>query len=211
MLDCKACISRCIRTIFADVLGGSSQLRSSRRSTPSIRSHHRGYHTILRTAQGWGRVVYQPRQYHVAVRHQNTHAFPSTEASPVPPPLSFSGNDEDQRTVPNHSVSRERSIIHKHPSTAHDPKRTRQLGKELVWLRDPVKLAENTIGLLRNDDHEKAIDTVRMASKNTSCTVSWNHLIDYDMSKGKVQKAVKIYNEVSPFSPGVLFPGANPS
>ncbi|KAI4123442.1 MAG: hypothetical protein LQ341_007201, partial [Variospora aurantia] len=118
------------------------------------------------------------------------------KASPVPPPLSFSGNDEDQRTVPNHSVSRERSIIHKHPSTAHDPKRTRQLGKELVWLRDPVKLAENTIGLLRNDDHEKAIDTVRMASKNTSCTVSWNHLIDYDMSKGKVQKAVKIYNEM---------------
>ncbi|KAL8644092.1 MAG: hypothetical protein Q9210_007428, partial [Variospora velana] len=144
-------------------------------------------------------------------RASTTHAFPSTEASPVPPPLSFARNDEDQRTAPNHSVSPERSIIHKHPSKAHDPQRTRQLGKELVWLQDPVKLAENTIGLLRNDDHEKAIDTVRMASKNTSCTVSWNHLIDYDMSKGKVQKAVKIYNEVRPFQPEVLFPVADPS
>lgn len=76
------------------------------------------------------------------------------------------------------------------------------MGKELVWLQDPVKLAENTISLLRNDDHEKALDTVRLASKKESCTVSWNHLIDYDMSKGKVQKAVKIYNEVGGSIPG---------
>ncbi|KAL8900708.1 MAG: hypothetical protein Q9207_005560 [Kuettlingeria erythrocarpa] len=71
-----------------------------------------------------------------------------------------------------------------------------RLEKELVWLQDPLKLAENTIGLLKENKSEKAIDIVRMASKNVPCSVSWNHLIDYEMSKGSIQKAIKIYNEM---------------
>ncbi len=71
-----------------------------------------------------------------------------------------------------------------------------RLEKELVWLQDPLKLAENTVSLLKDNKSEKAIEIVRMASKNVSCSVSWNHLIDYEMSKGSVHKAIKIYNEV---------------
>ncbi|KAL9008265.1 MAG: hypothetical protein Q9173_006595 [Seirophora scorigena] len=199
MLDC---ISRCIRTIFADFLGGSSQILYRRR--PRLGFHdgryqaspHRGYHTILQTTRDLRRDTYQPRQIQVAARHQTTHAFPSTEAYSVPPPLSFSRSDGDEKTASNDSLSRERSVVEKHSPKAHDPRRERQLDQELVWLRDPLKLAENTISLLRRDDHEKALDTVRMASKSISCSVSWNHLIDYDMSKGKVQKAIKKYNEM---------------
>ena len=77
-----------------------------------------------------------------------------------------------------------------------DFKREKQLDKELLYLQDPVKLAENTKSLLHNDDNAKALEIVRLASKRTSCTVSWNHVIDYEMSKGRIQKAVKIYNEV---------------
>ncbi|KAL8733436.1 MAG: hypothetical protein Q9166_002062 [cf. Caloplaca sp. 2 TL-2023] len=75
-------------------------------------------------------------------------------------------------------------------------KRKRNLDRELLYLRDPLKLAENTIALLRNNDNEKALELVRMASKKIQCTVSWNHLVDYEMSKGRIQKAVKIYNEM---------------
>lgn len=71
------------------------------------------------------------------------------------------------------------------------------LVREIRWLKDPVKLADHTIKLLRNDDLEKALELVRLASKDVECTVSWNHLIDYEMSKARVADAIKLYNEVS--------------
>ena len=68
---------------------------------------------------------------------------------------------------------------------------------ELRWLKDPVKLADHTVKLLRDDVFLKALELVRLASKDVECTVSWNHLIDYEMSKARVTEAVKLYNEVS--------------
>ncbi|CAD6566424.1 MAG: hypothetical protein ASARMPREDX12_008252 [Alectoria sarmentosa] len=67
---------------------------------------------------------------------------------------------------------------------------------EVRWLKDPVKLADHTVKLLREDDFRKALEIVRLASKHMECTVSWNHLIDYKMSKAKVTDAVKLYNEM---------------
>lgn len=71
------------------------------------------------------------------------------------------------------------------------------LEQEVRWLKDPLKLAEHTVGLLRQDDLSKALAIVRMASKDVECTVSWNHLIDYEAGKGSLSNAVKLYNEVS--------------
>ncbi|MCJ1477003.1 hypothetical protein MMC13_005674 [Lambiella insularis] len=70
------------------------------------------------------------------------------------------------------------------------------LERELLYLPDPLKLADNTLSLLRQDDHGKALEIVRFASSRTPCTVSWNHIIDYNMSKGKVTQAIKTYNEM---------------
>ncbi|MCJ1389898.1 hypothetical protein MMC18_002755 [Xylographa bjoerkii] len=71
-----------------------------------------------------------------------------------------------------------------------------ELEKELLYLPDPLKLAENTLNLLRQDEHIKALEIVRYASRKMPCTVSWNHIIDYDMSKGRVTPAMKTYNEM---------------
>ncbi|MCJ1438991.1 hypothetical protein MMC27_008381 [Xylographa pallens] len=71
-----------------------------------------------------------------------------------------------------------------------------ELEKELLYLPDPLKLAENTLNLLRQDEHNKALEIVRYASRKMPCTVSWNHIIDYDMSKGRVTPAIKTYNEM---------------
>ena len=60
-----------------------------------------------------------------------------------------------------------------------------------------MKLAGHTVKLLRDDDFLKALDLVRIASKDVECTVSWNHLINYEMRKARVTEAVKLYNEVS--------------
>ena len=67
---------------------------------------------------------------------------------------------------------------------------------ELMRLRDPLKLANHILGILQDDDAEKALELVRVASKDVECTVSWNHLIDYFMNQGKVNPALKLYNEV---------------
>ena len=82
------------------------------------------------------------------------------------------------------------------PSKVESYKRS-NLQLELRWLKDPVKLADHTVKLLREDDLTKALELVRLASKDVECTVSWNHLIDYEMSKARVAAAVKLYNEAS--------------
>lgn len=70
------------------------------------------------------------------------------------------------------------------------------LSKHPVYGSDPVKLAEYIRKALKGDDFETALAVVRAASKGLSCTVSWNHLIDWQMSKGKMNAALKTYNEV---------------
>ncbi|MCJ1243228.1 hypothetical protein MMC30_000425 [Trapelia coarctata] len=70
------------------------------------------------------------------------------------------------------------------------------LERELRYLTDPLKLAQNTLDLLRRDEHVKALELVRLASRKMPCTVSWNHIIDYDMNKDKVNAAWKTYNEM---------------
>ena len=76
------------------------------------------------------------------------------------------------------------------------PKEKKNLELELQWLRDPLKLGDRVIGLLKEDNFQKALNIVRLASREMECTVSWNYLVDYEMSKGRVQNATKLYNEV---------------
>ncbi|KAL6718377.1 hypothetical protein ACLMJK_004466 [Lecanora helva] len=70
------------------------------------------------------------------------------------------------------------------------------LEQEVRWLKDPLKLGDHVVKLLRQDDPSKALAIVRRLSKEVACTVSWNYLIDYLMSKGRVADAVKLYNEM---------------
>jgi hypothetical protein len=91
----------------------------------------------------------------------------------------------------------------------------RQLEMELVYLRDPVKLADRVRSLLSSnssggsgsgdmDKAEKAANLVRLASKRYPCTVSWNHLINDQMQHGRVNAALKLFNEVSVHRPVCL-------
>ena len=68
--------------------------------------------------------------------------------------------------------------------------------KELQFLNDPLKLAEHVVNLLRQKKALEAVDLVRAASRAMPCTVSWNHIINDALNRGKVIGAVKFYNEV---------------
>ena len=157
MLECSACIRRCIRTIFADVLDSHRPLQHSRQRL---------------LPQHPSRSVWTQRGYATAATPFDTRP---TQTPPLPKPYVCRSN----RTT-----------------NQETPFKKKSLEEELRWLKDPLKLGANVVALLRQDEFQKALELVRLASKDIQCTVSWNHLVDYEMSKGRVTNASKIYNEV---------------
>ncbi|KAI4107401.1 MAG: hypothetical protein L6R37_001632 [Teloschistes peruensis] len=201
MFECRACISRCIRALFSDASLNTSQLASldlsiatgnRRHATSTLR---RNYHATA--------TLSQPSHHTVpkigTSRRQTTQAIPRTDDYPK---LSSSPTNtrENEQSAPTDRVAlaNPERIAKQLEERKHAMKR--ELQRELTFLEDPLKLAENTIKLLRKDDTEKALEIVRLASKRTSCVVSWNHIIDYQMSKGWIQPAEKVYNEVPTLS-----------
>ena len=89
------------------------------------------------------------------------------------------------------------ALLPQHPTHILDQITKSNLEREVRWLKDPVKLADHTVDLLRKDHFPKAVEIVRLASKHSECTVSWNHLIDHEMGTAKVDNAFKLFNEVS--------------
>lgn len=64
---------------------------------------------------------------------------------------------------------------------------------------DPYLVAQEVRALLRKDSFTRAFDVARKAStKSTKMVVSWNHLIQYELNKGNIKKALELYNEVRP-------------
>lgn len=72
----------------------------------------------------------------------------------------------------------------------------RAIRQELVHLPDPLKLADHVLNLTREGKFLEAHSLVQAASKTTPCTVSWNHLINSQLMEGKINKSIKLYNEV---------------
>ncbi|KAI1306318.1 hypothetical protein F5Y03DRAFT_138937 [Xylaria venustula] len=68
--------------------------------------------------------------------------------------------------------------------------------KELQYLGDPLHIA-NRVRLALNQDHfDLAARITRQASRTHNVTVSWNHLIDYQLQNGRIHVALKLYNEM---------------
>lgn len=72
------------------------------------------------------------------------------------------------------------------------------ISTELKYLKDPLKLADHVRYVLSQDDGEKALALVRMSSKQLANTVSWNHMIDWQMKNRRANAALDTYNEVFP-------------
>lgn len=76
----------------------------------------------------------------------------------------------------------------------------RRVLKELKFLKDPLALADRVRSLLKDaavPEPAKVYSMVRIASRTIQCTVAWNHVMDFEMSKGRISVAMKAYNEVS--------------
>jgi hypothetical protein len=68
--------------------------------------------------------------------------------------------------------------------------------QELRYLQDPLELAQFVRAELNKDKVEEMKQLVQMASHSMACVVSYNHIIDYYLSKSQVRSALKVYNDV---------------
>jgi hypothetical protein len=68
--------------------------------------------------------------------------------------------------------------------------------RELQHLRDPLELANFVKQELGKGKETEMLQLVRIASRSMECVVSWNHIIKDALEKGKVNHALKVYNEV---------------
>ena len=171
MLTCSACVHTCIRSILSDVLSIPAPLQFGRSANRRASQH---------------------RQISTSNFHSN--AVPRAEARSI---VRHARNSRvSDKATPRHVAVNPRQK----PTEVKEVKKN-HIRRELTYLSDPLKLADLAWKILQQDNQAKALDMVRMASRNMACTVSWNHIIDYEMSKGRVNNAVKIYNEVHTFHP----------
>lgn len=138
-------------------------------------------HPPLRTSNRF--LPKHPGQTTCLPRGYNTDAIPFEKPPPRGPP--------GLPPLPTRYVPRSNR-----PEPQEEPFSKSSLELELRWLKDPMKLAKHTVELLKGDQQQKALAIVRLASRDVPCTVSWNHLVDYEMGKGRVANGVKLYNEV---------------
>ncbi|EUC45012.1 hypothetical protein COCMIDRAFT_5766 [Bipolaris oryzae ATCC 44560] len=68
--------------------------------------------------------------------------------------------------------------------------------RELRHLQDPLDLAAFVKQELSKDRVEEMLQLVRMASHSMQCIVSWNHIIDHLLAKERVKDALKVYNDM---------------
>lgn len=77
----------------------------------------------------------------------------------------------------------------------------RIIDEELRWLPDPRKLGDRVHDLLREGDPAKAAALARAAPKQgIRGNAAWNYLIEYCLTRGHPDAALKFYNDVSAFS-----------
>ena len=171
MFECIACTGVFVRAVSAHVLNDSCHLRAFQRLRPISRS--------ARTST-W----YQ--------RHYALQASPELQASPK---NGLPTDRGDLAAQPSPEITKKSQRFQKEP-VSPDLKKKRSLETELLYLRDPLKLADNTVALLKEDQYEKALEVVKAASNRMSCVVSWNCLVDHELSGGKVHNALKLYNQV---------------
>lgn len=178
MLSCHACMRHCLQTIIGRPLQ-QLHARSIPTPRPVFRSCSRTYtqsHALL-------------KEQRESAYQQDGHITISNSSSE----LSTTRFERNRQEWLRSRGVRPPSKVKRRPNLETEA----SMNKHLQYLRDPLKLSEYVRTTLRNDDFETAEKVVHYASKKMQCVVSWNHLVDWQLSKGRMNAAIKIFNDVS--------------
>lgn len=192
MLNCRACLWRCIRAL--DTSSSTSynlrrdavsviargQQRSIKSSTRAVGRFQPEFRTDV---DKLARSEDEPWKKSVQAVKQKERA--RDELKRVPASTGGSGKEMDGSSP--WMGKRDPSM-----STSEWDRRR----KELQYLRDPLDLANFVKKELGKGKSTEMLQLVRMASHSMQCIVSWNHIIDNLMGKERVTDALKVYNEV---------------
>lgn len=181
MLSCKACVRRNIRNLAADV--NSRQIRSFSNST-ACRNQKNS------TGEREGHEDEDVRELDPRIRFGSAYKSGWNEKE------GGSSNFSLQKWLDSRGTRPSGALPKRTQSSAFEPMTNRAMKKNLEYLQDPLKLAITVRKYLRSDQYEHARELVEAASRGQLVTVSWNHIIDWQLSKGKINSAVKTYNEV---------------
>lgn len=133
----------------------------------------------------------------VTLRPHSSHSYVSLPSSCLGKSYASIANAEQPTTSHGPSSVSVPYTKHKQRAIAESSVFSKEsLEIELRWLKDMRKFGDHTSSLLQKDDFRKAHELVKLASKKFDCTVSWNHLINYEMGNGRVANAVNLFNDV---------------
>lgn len=179
MLSCHNCMRHCLQSVI-----GQPLQRTQIRSIPSPHSTYRNLTRLYSTSQ----TTSQKRKESI---QPNSNGFTIRRTSPNDR-SALGGTEEIRQKWLQSRGSRPVGQRKRKPNFDTEE----NMKRHMQFLQDPLKLADYIRTTLRNDDFETAEKVVHYASKTMLCVVSWNHLVDWQMSKGKMSAAIKTYNDV---------------
>lgn len=178
IFECQSCLTRSLRALIA--VDRSTTHQSIRKHSSTRPIHSTSAERLPSTFES---------RTATRVREGNGDAFHDSRAA-------FEQRSSQKEALRNTGLTPYQQEQRPRKGRVGDGLKESNLKAELKYLRDPLKLAEHVAYTLKEDDEDKALALTRLSSRATANVVSWNHVIDYQMKKGKTKAAFDTYNEV---------------
>ncbi|KAI9049195.1 hypothetical protein LZ554_007042 [Drepanopeziza brunnea f. sp. 'monogermtubi'] len=200
MLTCSGCMRHCLQSIIGDSAYFTASSRRLSTSNLSRRPLRRNYSTSYERSQagrdrfGESSSTYSPERHRA--ERERSGKFEGRDAG-------LDRTQHEKRPGASARLVQRKQWLDSRgirPPTKKESKKERteaQIQQHLKYLNDPVKMADYVRKTLQTSgDFDFVQELVRAASKNDIHVVSWNHLIGYQMSKGRMNAAISTYNEM---------------
>ncbi|KAH8895084.1 hypothetical protein GQ53DRAFT_779867 [Thozetella sp. PMI_491] len=136
---------------------------------------------------------------------------PVAQASLLRAPTSHQRQRQPYSTATTRAQSPEPALITRALKPKPEPSAKKLewiTNKHLEHLDDQYNIANHVLKTLERGAYEEALLLTQKASKDKKVTVSWNHLIDFQLKSKKLHAAVKLYNDASNMKKRAQLPNA---
>jgi hypothetical protein len=197
MLNCRACLWRCIQALDAPASNAhrlrrdvnpvflpSQQRQLSTRRDVVRRSETRP--TQLAEVEKLSRQGQEPWRNSAVAANQKQRERAALRPQP--------GSEKLEQSERVHETPNLAKLGRRDPTMSERDWFNRK--QELRYLQDPLELATFVRRELGKGRVTEMLQLVRMASHSMQCVVSWNHIIDHYLANERVGDALKVYNDV---------------
>ncbi|KAF2191041.1 pentatricopeptide repeat protein [Zopfia rhizophila CBS 207.26] len=197
MLNCRACLWRCIQAISAhSYVINSQHLHRSAASSTCFAQQRLYLRTSARTVR---KVTARPAflaEVEKASQYRGDPWKQSTQAAGLKKRdrKGLTRQRDALKVAKAVAIPAQRRLGRRDPRIPLKDWHNRK--NELQYLADPLELATFVKKELVKGKTTEMLQLVRMASNSMQCVVSWNHIIDHYLAKGQIAQAIKVYNDM---------------